>query len=580
MVCRAGHENDPLERMRHSCAHVMADAVQQLFPEAKITIGPVIEEGFFYDFDFPRGFTPEDLEKIEKKMAEIIKQNLPFERKEVGYEEAKKFFKKNKEKFKLEILEGIREETITFYRHGEFTDLCKGPHVKSTGEVKAFKLLKTSGAYWRGDEKNPMLQRIYGTAFLSQKDLTAYLKQLEEAEKRDHRKLGTQLDLYEVDPNIGGGLILWHPQGTRVRMVIEDFLKSELQEAGYDFVTTPHVGKSTLWQTSGHLEFFKESMYSPMEVEGQTYFLKPMNCPFHISIYQSRLRSYRDLPIRFAEFGTVYRFERSGVLHGLTRVRGFTQDDAHIFCTPEQVEEEIDQCLALVLKVLRAFGLTEFQAFVANRPPKVVGSESDWTMATKALEKAVKNHKIPYQIDEGGGAFYGPKIDLKIKDALGRYWQLSTIQFDFNLPQRFDISYQGPDGAKHRPYMVHRALLGSFERFFGILVEHYAGDFPVWLAPVQVILLTITENQSTYAQEVKRQLQKGKVRVAWDARNEKLGLKIREAQLKKIPYMAVIGDKEVTEKKLAIRSRKKGDLGPVLVDDFMKRLQQEIQTFQ
>lgn len=571
MVCRPGHEHDPVEKMRHSCAHVMADAVRRLYPSAKITIGPVIEEGFFYDFDYPAGFTPDDLKKIEAEMAKIIKENLSFECKEVSKKEALDFFKKQGENYKLEIINGIEGDTVTFYTHGKFTDLCKGPHVAKTGDIKAFKLLKVSGAYWRGDEKNPMLQRIYGTAFASKKDLDDYLKQLAEAEKRDHRKLGQELELFEINPDIGGGLVLWHPKGATVRQIIENFLRTELTAAGYSWVNTPHVGRASLWETSGHLEFFKENMYAPMEVEGQTYYLKPMNCPFHIEMYHSRRRSYRELPVRLAEFGTVYRFERSGVLHGLTRVRGFTQDDAHIFCTPEQVETEINDCLALVLKVLRAFGLTEFKAYVATQPEKAVGRKEDWEKATKALTGAVELHKIPYEIDEGGGAFYGPKIDLKIKDALGRFWQLSTIQFDFNLPERFQIGYQAADGQFHKPFMVHRALLGSFERFFGILIEHYAGAFPVWLAPVQAVLLTISDGQSEYAQKMGDQLRKAGFRVECDLRNEKLGLKIREAQLKKVPYMLVIGDKEMQENKIAVRGRIEGDLATMNLESFINR---------
>ena len=574
MVCRPDHENDPLEKMRHSCAHVMADAVQRLFPDAKITIGPAIEDGFFYDFDYPKGFTPDDLKKIEAEMAKIIKESLPFECKEISKKEALAFFKKQGENYKLEIINGIEGDTVTLYTHGKFTDLCKGPHVANTGDIKAFKLLKVSGAYWRGDEKNPMLQRIYGTAFASKKDLDEYLKRLEEAEKRDHRKLGQELELFEINADIGGGLILWLPKGATIRQIIEHFLQKELTAAGYSWVNTPHLGRASLWETSGHLEFFKENMYAPMEVEGQTYYIKPMNCPFHIEIYHSRRRSYRELPVRLAEFGTVYRFERSGVLHGLTRVRGFTQDDAHIFCTPEQVETEINDCFALVLKVLRAFGLTEFKAYVATKPEKAVGRDADWEKATKALKGAVELHKIPYEMDEGGGAFYGPKIDLKIKDALGRFWQLSTIQFDFNLPERFQIGYQAADGQSHRPFMVHRALLGSFERFFGILIEHYAGAFPVWLAPVQAVLLTISDGQSEYAQKVCDQLRRAGFRAEWDGRNEKLGLKIREAQLKKIPYMLVIGDKEMKEEKVAVRGRTEGDLGAMPLDAFVEKLKQ------
>lgn len=575
MVCRSGHENDPLERMRHSCAHVMADAVQRLFPDAKITIGPVIEEGFYYDFDYPRGFTPEDLLKIEKTMKGIIREGKPFERREVSRKEAIDFFEKRKEAYKLEIIGGIPDATVSLYAHGDFIDLCKGPHVTRTSDIKAFKLLKVSGAYWRGDEKNPMLQRIYGTAFPSQKELDDYLRRMEEAEKRDHRKLGKQLGLFDVDPDIGGGLILWHPKGARIRMLIEDFLRRELLEAGYQFVSTPHLGRANLWEKSGHLEYFKENMYAPMEVEGQNYYLKPMNCPFHIAIYHSQKRSYRELPLRMAEFGTVYRFERSGVLHGLTRVRGFTQDDAHIFCTPEQAEGEVRDCLQMALKVFRAFDLTDYSASISTRPEKVVGEAKEWEMATDALKNATKALDIPYEIDEGGGAFYGPKIDFKVRDALGRFWQLSTIQFDFNLPERFKIGYQGADGKTHRPVMVHRALLGSFERFFGILIEHYGGAFPFWLAPTQAILLTITDDQAPYAQELRDRLVKEGWRIEWDSRNEKLGLKIREAQLKKIPYMLVLGEKEAKNKTIAVRSRERGDLGTIEPEKLIDRFREE-----
>lgn len=577
MVCRPGFEKDPLERMRHTCAHVMADAVQKLFPEAKITIGPVIEEGFFYDFDYAEGFTPQDLEKIEARMAEIIRQDLPLQRREIPKKEAFEFFRKRGENYKLEILEGIPDETVSLYSHGDFTDLCKGPHADKTGAVKAFKLLKVSGAYWRGDENNPQLQRIYGTAFESQKELEDYLHRLEEASKRDHRKLGTALELFHIDPEIGGGLILWQPKGATLRRVIEDFLYKELTAGGYRFVNTPHVGRQNLWQTSGHLDFYKENMYAPMDVEGQTYYLKPMNCPFHIAIYRARKHSYRELPIRLAEFGTVYRFERSGVLHGLTRVRGFTQDDAHIFCAPDQVSTEIEQCLGLVLKILRAFGLADFKAYVSTKPEKVSGSDQDWEMATKALKDAVQVHNINYEIDEGGGVFYGPKIDLKIKDALGRFWQLSTIQFDFNLPERFKISYQGSDGNSHRPVMIHRALLGSFERFLGVLIEHYAGAFPVWLSPVQVLVLNLTDTQKDYCAALLHELQEEGIRAEWDDRNEKLGLKIREGQIKKVPYMLVVGNREVAENKISVRSGKEGDLGTMSRPDFLERIRKETQ---
>lgn len=557
----------------------MADAVQQLFPDAKITIGPVIEEGFYYDFDYPRGFTPDDLKRIEKKMEEIVKKGLAFESSSMTKEEAQKYFQKRGERYKIEIIDGIPDATVTFYKHGDFTDLCKGPHVGNTKEIKAFKLLKVSGAYWRGDEKNPMLQRIYGTCFADKKELKEYLDRLVEAEKRDHRKLGRELELFDIDPMVGGGLVLWHPKGAQLRITVEHFLQEMLAKHHYVFVNTPHVGRSTLWETSGHLEFFKENMYAPMEVEGQTYYLKPMNCPFHISIYRSKKRSYRELPVRMAEFGTVYRFERSGVLHGLTRVRGFTQDDAHIFCTPDQAKEEIRACLKFCFDVLKAFGLTSFQAFVSTRPEKVVGADADWDRATEALKSACEAEKIPYEIDEGGGAFYGPKIDLKFKDAIGRTWQLTTIQFDFNLPERFGLSFQGSDGRDHRPYMIHRALLGSFERFLGILIEHYAGAFPLWLAPVQICVINIGESQEAFARKVAADLQEAGFRAEADTRNEKLGYKIRQAQLQKIPYMLVIGDKELESGKVAVRSRAGGDLGVLSLDDFRVKLKEETKQF-
>lgn len=579
MVCRPGHEDNSLEKMRHSCAHVMADAVQQLFPEAKITIGPVIEEGFYYDFDYPQGFTPDDLKKIEKKMEEIIKKGHPFEKSSMSKPEAREYFQKRGENYKLEIIDGIEEDPVTFYKHGDFVDLCKGPHVENTKEIKALRLLKVSGAYWRGDEKNPMLQRIYGTCFPDKGSLKEYLDRLAEAEKRDHRKLGKELELFDIDPNIGGGLVLWHPKGGQLRLTIEHFLQKMLSKHGYVFVNTPHVGKASLWETSGHLHFFKENMYAPMDVEGQTYYLKPMNCPFHIAIYKGKKRSYRELPLRMAEFGTVYRFERSGVLHGLTRVRGFTQDDAHIFCTPDQVEKEIKDCLQFCFDVLKAFGMVDFKAFVSTRPEKVVGSDADWEKATNALKGACVNANIPYEIDEGGGAFYGPKIDLKLKDAIGRYWQLTTIQFDFNLPERFDMTFQGSDG-EHRPYMVHRALLGSFERFLGILIEHYAGAFPTWLAPVQVTVINIGESQEKYVQQIAEQLKEAGFRAEVDTRNEKLGYKIRQAQLQKIPYMLVVGDKELESGKLAVRSRLEGDLGVLSLEEFIARIEKEIVNYQ
>jgi len=564
--------------LRHSAAHVMADAVKRLFPEAKLAIGPAIEDGFYYDFDYPKGFSTGDLEKIEKVMQEIIDSGVPFEREEVSKAEAKKIFEKLNETYKIEILSELKEDNATIYTHGNFVDLCRGPHVSNTKEIKAFKLLKVAGAYWRGSEKNPQLNRIYGTAFPSKKELDNYLSMIEEAAKRDHRKLGTELDLFSTMDEYGAGLILWHPKGGRIRDAIETFWKQEHYRNGYDILYTPHIGRKTLWETSGHLDFYRDSMYSPMDIDGNDYFIKPMNCPFHIMVYKSRMRSYRDLPLRWAELGTVYRYEKSGVLHGLLRVRGFTQDDAHIICTPEQIEDEIREVLRFSLFMWKSFGFTDIKAYLATRPEKAVGEPSLWDKAITALKNAAKAEGMDYELDEGGGAFYGPKIDLKVKDALGREWQMTTIQFDFNLPERFDMSYIGADGQKHRPFMVHRALLGSLERFFGVLVEHYAGDFPVWLAPVQAILLTITDDQIPFAKTVLGKLKASGIRAELDDRNEKLGLKIREAELQKIRYMLVIGAKEAAADKVAVRSRKKGDLGQMPVEQFVEIILKEVES--
>ena len=567
-----------LETLRHSCAHVMADAVCRLFEGVKLAIGPSIENGFYYDFDYDKTFTPEDLAKIEAKMAEIIKGKLPFERSEMTKKEAKKFFSGRGEKYKLEIIDELEGDIVTIYRHGDFVDLCKGPHVKNTGEIKAFKLLKVAGAYWRGDAKNQMLQRIYGTAFADKKTLDDYLKLMEEAERRDHRNLGTQLDLFSTMEEYGAGLILWHPKGARVRDAIETFWKQEHYKNGYELLYTPHIGRSTLWQTSGHLDFYQESMYQPMDIDGNDYYIKPMNCPFHIQIYMKNARSYRDLPLRWAELGTVYRYEKSGVLHGLLRVRGFTQDDAHIICTPDQVESEIKEVLRFSLYMWKSFGFTDVMAFLATRPEKAVGEPKRWDQAIAALKSALEQENLPYETDEGGGAFYGPKIDLKIKDALGRQWQMTTIQFDFNLPERFDMNFIGVDGQKHRPYMIHRALLGSLERFFGVLTEHYAGAFPLWLAPVQMTALTISDAQIPYANGVVEKLKAAGLRVTLDGRGEKLGLKIREAQLQKVPYMLIIGAKEAEAGKVAVRSHSKGDLGAMELEKFIEVAEEEIRN--
>ena len=546
-----------LETIRHSCAHLMAQAVQELFPGTQVTIGPVIEDGFFYDFFRKDAFVPEDLVKIEKRMKELAAADIPIVRSEISREEAKKKFSDMGEIFKVEIIESIDpNEPVTIYSQGDWGDLCGGPHVESTKKIKAFKLLHTSSAYWRGDERNPVLQRIYGTAWNTEKELRLYLKRLEEAKKRDHRKLGKELDLFSVSDDIGPGLILWHPKGARIRHLMEEFWKKEHLRHGYEMVISPHAAKIDLWKTSGHTEFYKENMFSNMDVEGREYVMKPMNCPFHIQIYKTKLRSYRDLPVRFGELGTVYRYERSGVLHGLLRVRGFTQDDAHLFCRPSQIEEEITKVLDLIVFVLQSFGFHEYKIYLSTRPEKYVGSDSGWESATKALETALNNKNLEFEVDPGEGVFYGPKIDIKIKDSLNRYWQVSTVQVDFNLPEKFDITYIEEDGQRRQPIMLHRALMGSLERFFGCLIEHYAGAFPLWLAPVQIILLPITDNHAEYADKIAEELEESGIRVEKDLRNEKIGFKIREAQLQKIPYMAVLGDKEVETSTLSVRRRR------------------------
>ncbi len=576
MVCRPGFENDPNEVIRHSAAHVMADAVQRLFPTAKVTIGPTIENGFYYDFDYPKGFTPEDLKKIEDKMREIIAEDLPFERQDITQEEAIKLFTEKGENYKVQIIKDLGDVQLSLYKHGNFVDLCKGPHVKSTKEIKAIKLLKVAGAYWRGDEKNPMLQRIYGTAFTKQLGLDAYLKQLEEAEKRDHRRIGKDLDLFSAMEEYGPGLILWHPKGSRLRKVIEDFWRDQHVKGGYDLVYTPHIARLDMWKQSGHWDFYRENMYSPMDVDGLEYELKPMNCPFHIQIMKRRQFSYRELPARLAELGTVYRYERSGVLHGLMRVRGFTQDDAHIFCTPDQLSTEIKSVLEFVKFMLGSFGFNSFQVYLSTRPDKYVGELTDWDAATNALKEALESTGTAYEVDPGEGVFYGPKIDIKITDVLGRAWQCSTIQVDFNLPVRYNMEYIGSDGAKHRPIMVHRALLGSIERFVGVLIEHYAGAFPTWLAPVQVQMIPIGETELEYANGLAKEWREAGMRVDVDGRNEKLGLKIREAQMQKIPYMIVIGAKEREAGKVAVRARLAGDQGQMIPQDFLQKISKEI----
>lgn len=561
----------------HSTAHLMAQAVKQLFPDVLVTIGPSIEQGFYYDFDRDAPFTDEELSMIENRMKELIAQDLPYSRRELSKQEAIDLFGGMGEKYKLEILSEIPDgETISSYTQGDFIDLCRGPHIPSTGKIKAVKLLKSSGAYWRGDEKNKMLKRIYGISFPSNKELNEYLQFLEEAAKRDHRKLGKDLDLFSISDEVGAGLVLWHPNGAMIRHLIEAFWKDEHLKNGYKLIYTPHVGRSNLWETSGHLGFYKENMYSKMDVEGQDYYIKPMNCPFHLSIYNANHHSYRELPIRLAELGTVYRFERSGVLHGLMRVRGFTQDDAHIICTPEQVDGEVEKLIVFSLNMLRHFGFQEFLIYLSTKPDAAVGRDEDWEMATESLRASLTKLNLPFSVDEGGGAFYGPKIDIKIKDAIGRAWQCTTIQFDFNLSERFNMQYIGADNAPHRPYMIHRAILGSVERFFATLLEYHGGNLPLWLCPTQMMILPITDAQIDYAKSLQDKLQLLGIRCEIDVRSEKIGYKIREAELKKIPYMCIIGKKEAEEGNLTLRRHTKGDLGMMSFDQAVKTIRQEL----
>ncbi|MBI5043047.1 MAG: threonine--tRNA ligase [Nitrospirae bacterium] len=566
-----------IEIYRHSASHIMAEAVKELFPDARLAIGPAIEDGFYYDFDVERPFTPEDLEKIEKRMQEIIKRNASFVREEISKKDAIKLFESKGEVYKVELINELNDETITIYRQGSFVDLCRGPHVLSTGKIKAFKLLSTAGAYWRGSEKNKMLQRIYGTSFLTKEELDNYLKKLEEIKRRDHRRLGKELDLFSINEDAGGGLILWHPKGAVIRKTIEDFWRNEHYKNGYELVYSPHMARLDVWRTSGHWDFYRENMYSPMTVEDVEYEIKPMNCPFHIMIYKSHRRSYRELPIKFAELGTVYRYERSGVLHGLMRVRGFTQDDAHIFCRPDQLEDEILKILDFTLYMLMTFGFSEYDIYLSTRPEKYVGSLENWEKATNALKFALENKGLKYEIDPGEGVFYGPKIDLKIKDVLGRAWQCTTIQVDFNLPERFDVTYTAEDNKPHQAIMIHRALMGSLERFFGVLIEHYAGAFPVWLSPVQAVIMTITDSQIEYAEGIVEMLKREGIRAESDFRGEKIGFKIREAQLMKAPYMLIIGDKEVKAGAIAVRTRKGEDLGQIKAEAFLEKIKKEIE---
>jgi len=561
----------PLSTIRHSAAHVLAQAVLRLFPDAKLGIGPAIDEGFYYDLELPRTLIPIDLLKLEKYMRQIIQEKQVFKQYDMSRQDSEKRFSDLNQTYKLEIIQDLNLNEYSFYENGPFIDLCRGPHVEHTGQIGAIKLLRVSGAYWRGSEKNKMLQRIYGTAFHTQEELETHIKQQEEALKRDHRVLGKTLDLFSIQDDIGGGLILWHPKGARIRNIIETYWKDQHFAADYDLLYTPHVGKANLWETSGHLQFYKENMFAPMAIDEQDYFVRPMNCPFHILVYQNAQRSYRDLPIRYAELGTVYRFERSGALHGLMRVRGFTQDDGHIICTPDQVQEEILSVLKLALNILKKFGFEKFKVFLSTRPEeKFVGNLDQWKMAEDSLKDAIETVGLPYEVDNGGGAFYGPKIDIKIEDAIGREWQCSTIQFDFNLPERFDMTYIDTDGQKKQPVMIHRALFGSVERFFGVLIEHYEGKFPMWLAPVQFKLLTVSKEVQAYAKEVLARCKALGFRAVLDDSSEKIGYKIRQATQEKVPFMLVIGHAEKDSGQISVRSLKDGDLGQVPLETWLE----------
>jgi len=569
------------EVYRHSSTHIMAQAVKELFPAAQLTIGPALEDSFYYDFAFERPFTPEDLQRIEERAAEIIKRNLTITRREFSKQDAIDFFRARGEHYKVELIQGFPDgEQITAYTQGDFVDLCRGPHLPTTGSVGAIKLLNTAGAYWRGDERNPMLQRIYGTSFPTKAEVDAYLARLEEIKRRDHRKVGKELDLISIQDEIGPGLVLWHPKGAAIRLLIENFWREQHIRDGYQLVYSPHTARLDLWKTSGHLDYYRENMFPSMKLEGSEYQLKPMNCPYHIMIYQSHLRSYRDLPIRYGELGTVYRYERTGVLHGLMRVRGFTQDDAHLFCRPDQMEHEVSRVLDFTFFVLQTFGFQQFEVFLSTRPKESVGGDEHWTLATSALEAALKSREISFHLDPGGGAFYGPKIDIKIKDALGRSWQCSTVQVDFNNPERFELSYIGEDGKAHRPIMIHRALMGSIERFFGILIEHYGGAFPTWLAPVQAVVMNITDHQQDYVTAVVAQLKAAGVRAEADLRNEKIGFKIREAEKAKVPFMLVAGNREMQDGTLSVRGRSGSNLGNKTVAEVLDLLQAEVKHAQ
>jgi len=566
--------SDQLIALRHSMSHVMAEAVLSTYPQAKIAIGPAIDNGFYYDFDLPEALKEEDLKEIQKKMKKIISGNYAFEKRVISRAEALELFRD--QPYKLELINELPgDEEITIYTQNTFTDLCRGPHVEKTGSLAAagFKLLSIAGAYWRGDEKKQMLTRIYGTAWQSREELNDYLDHLKEIEKRDHRTLGKELDLYSTHENAGAGLVYWHPKGARIRSIVEDFWRREHFKNGYELVYTPHIGKSWLWQTSGHLDFYSEGMYAPLSIDDVDYYLKPMNCPFHIMIYKSSLRSYRELPFRWAELGTVYRYERSGVLHGLLRVRGFTQDDAHIICTPDQIEDEILKVLRFSLFIWRSFGFKEIKAYLATEPEKYVGDEQMWGQAIESLKKAIAAESLEYEVDEGGGVFYGPKIDLKIKDALGREWQMTTIQFDFNLPKRFDMTYMAADGSVKRPYMVHRALLGSLERFFGVLIEHYGGAFPVWLAPVQAAVIPVAAAFDEYALKVGDGLRAAEIRVDVDLSDNRMNAKIRNAQKQKVPYMLILGEREASSNTISLRTREGEQINDISLEKFLSIIQ-------
>jgi threonyl-tRNA synthetase len=556
----------------------MAHAIKELYPDARLAIGPAIAEGFYYDIDSSHAITQDDLPNIEKKMKEIIKAGQPFVRKELSKDEALNLFRDLGETYKLELIDELEDETVTVYEEGNFVDLCRGPHLESAKKIKAFKLLSVAGAYWRGDEKNKMLQRIYGVSFPSKDELKKHLDFLEEVKKRDHRRLGKELDLFSINDEIGAGLVLWHPRGAAIRGEIEKFWLDEHHKADYHVLYTPHIAKLDLWQKTGHLDFYRENMYSPMEIEGLDYEIKPMNCPFHVSIFKSHLRSYRDLPLRYAELGTVYRYERSGVLHGLLRVRGFTQDDAHIFCREDQINDEVLKVLEFTLFILQTYGFTEYDIYLSTRPEKYVGTDDAWEKATKALESALDKMELKYEIDPGEGVFYGPKIDIKVRDSLGRQWQCSTIQVDFNIPERLDINYRGADSGDHRPIMIHRALMGSLERFFGVLIEHYAGAFPLWLSPVQFSILTIAERHADYGRKILEALKNEGIRVDLDDENEKIGYKIRKTTVLKTPYMCIIGDKEMTNNTVNIRKRDGENIGEKTIDELISFLKEEIKN--